>query len=117
MSTSVLACKTDSSQYAVLDSIEFNGATKRNRPNLKVGDLIYAKVASVNKYTAPTLTCKSKTCKKDWTSGESTFGELKTGMVFPLHPTQCERIKQDRTFFEMLKRYVSFEIAIGANYR
>jgi exosome complex component RRP40 len=103
--------KIDGSQPAVLDSVEFNGATKRNRPNLKVGDLIYAKVASVNKFTAPVLTCKSKTCKKDWTSGESTFGELKHGLSIPLHPTQCDRLKQDKAIFEMLKKHVSFEVA------
>lgn len=117
ISTSVWLSNKDGSQLAVLDSVEFNGATKRNKPNLKVGDLIYAKIASVNKFTAPVLTCKSKTCKKDWTSGESTFGELKHGLALSLHPTQCERLKQDKAIFEMLKKYVSFEVAFGANFR
>ncbi len=100
-----------------MDSIEFNGATKRNKPNLKLGDTIYAKVAGVNKFTAPVLTCKSKACKKDWTSGESTYGELKTGLTLNLPPGTIERLKQDKTIFEQLKRHVSFEVSLGANNR
>src|SRR3990167_6351095 len=73
-------------QPAFLDSVEFNGATKRNKPNLKVGDAIFTKVESVNKFLAPVLTCKSKHCKKDWTSGESTYGQLKDGIVHTLSP-------------------------------
>lgn len=97
--------------------MEFNGATKRNRPNLKVGDLIYAKVASVNKFTAPVLTCKSKTCKKDWTSGESTFGELKNGICLTLCAGVAEALRADRFVFDALQQHVGFEVALGYNSR
>lgn len=101
----------------MLDSVEFNGATKRNKPNLKVGDVIYAKVASVNKFMAPVLTCKSKTCKKDWTSGESTYGDFKAGLDLTVHPQVLEQLRADRSVYEQLKKYLSFEVAIGANHR
>lgn len=101
----------------MLDSVEFNGATKRNKPNLKVGDVIFAKVASVNKFMAPVLTCKSKTCKKDWTSGESTYGDLKGGVDLTVHPQVLELLRRDKSLFEQLKKHVSFEIAVGSNYR
>ena len=101
----------------MLDSVEFNGATKRNKPNLKVGDVVFAKVASVNKFMAPVLTCKSKTCKKDWTSGESTYGDLKGGVDLTVHPHVLELLRRDKSVFEQLKKHVGFEIAVGSNYR
>jgi exosome complex component RRP40 len=99
----------------VLDSLAFNGASKRNKPNLKVGDIVYAKVSEVTRYMPPVVTCVSKSCKKDWTTGESTFGELKEGIDLVLNYHICEQLKHDALIFDTLKRLVSFEIAIGAN--
>lgn len=107
----------NSGQPAFLDSVEFNGATKRNKPNLKVGDAIFTKVESVNKFMAPVLTCKSKHCKKDWTSGESTYGQLKDGIVHTLTAGLNEYLRQEKTLFAEIKKYVAFEVALGANDR
>lgn len=100
-----------------MEAVEFNGATKRNKPNLKVGDVIYTKVSSVTKYMAPVLTCKSKSCKKDWTTGESTYGEFKAGLDINVHPSVCNMLRFNRQIFDQLKKFISYEISIGLNNR
>lgn len=58
---------------ATLSAFAFEGATKRNKPNLKVGTLLYAQVISANRHLEVELTCV------DQTTGKSNgYGELKT---------------------------------------
>ena len=42
---------------ALLPLLSFEGATKRNRPNLKAGDVVYARVAAASRDMEPVLTC------------------------------------------------------------
>lgn len=44
-----------SADVAFLSYLAFEGATKRNRPTLKTGDLIYARVISTSKHVEPEL--------------------------------------------------------------
>ena len=53
-------------QPAMLPAIAFEGATKRNRPNIPVGALVYCRVAIANKFMETELTCISVHFKKDW---------------------------------------------------
>lgn len=46
---------------ASLHYLSFEGATKRNRPNLRNGDLIYAKVFEASKHAEAELTCVDET--------------------------------------------------------
>lgn len=58
---------------ATLSAFAFEGATKRNKPNLKVGSLLYAQVMSANRHLEVELTCV------DQSTGKSNgYGELKT---------------------------------------
>ena len=41
----------------MLPQLSFEGATKRNRPNLKSGDVVYARVAAASRDMDPILTC------------------------------------------------------------
>lgn len=67
---------------AVLSSIDFEGATRKLKPAINVGDIVYARVKqAVNKFYKPVLTCIHPTCKKGWNSGESYFGPLKGGFL------------------------------------
>ena len=67
---------------AVLASIDFEGATRKLKPTVNVGDLIYARIKQpVNKFYKPVLTCIHPTCKKGWNSGEAYFGPLKGGFL------------------------------------
>ncbi|WAR23428.1 EXOS3-like protein [Mya arenaria] len=45
------------SEMASLSYLSFEGATKRNRPDVKVGDLVYAKLLVANKDMEPELVC------------------------------------------------------------
>ncbi|PIC51613.1 hypothetical protein B9Z55_002057 [Caenorhabditis nigoni] len=44
-------------EYAMISFTNFEGATKRNRPNLKTGDIIYATVFDTTPRTEAELTC------------------------------------------------------------
>lgn len=60
----------------------FEGATKRNKPNIAVGALVYARVVVANKHMEPELSCTSPHFKKEWVTGQSLFGELVNGYSF-----------------------------------
>ena len=73
----------NSAHSASLDVCAFDGATKRNKPNLSVGAIVYARVAVANKEMDPELSCMiAHGPKKDWMTGESIYGELKGGFLF-----------------------------------
>ena len=55
----------------------FKVLQKKTKPNLNVGDLVFAKAEKENKYFNITLTCKSTTNSK-----VSSSGELKGGKLF-----------------------------------
>lgn len=58
----------------ILNRLAFDGATKRNKPELKRGDAIYARVISAGGLEGDVeLSCASATTttKKDWSSGET----------------------------------------------
>ncbi|CAD5112304.1 DgyrCDS1532 [Dimorphilus gyrociliatus] len=61
-----------SSEQASLSYLNFEGATKRNRPDVKNGDLVYAKLSIADKHAECELTCvdrdgksKGKGCLPD----------------------------------------------------
>ena len=66
---------------AVLDALEFDGATKKNKPNLDINALVYCRVKAVDKFSRPVLSCMSPVHKKGWSTGESYFGPLKGGFL------------------------------------
>ncbi len=74
------------SEY-LLNVLDFEGATKKNRPNLEVGSLIYARIVENSGYLRGKLSCINPTSKKEWVTGESLFGELIDGFCIdvPLH--------------------------------
>ena len=76
-----------------LNTIAFEGATKRNRPYLKVlflqtfiiqpGSLVYCRVLQAFPGMQPDLTCiVSSGPRTEWTNGSALFGELVGGYVF-----------------------------------
>ena len=103
---------------ATLNSIDFEGATRKTRPNLNVGDVVFALVEKENKYSNVTLTCKSSTNKKGWMTGESKFGELKEGKVFELGRYLCLKFLDDKELWKRLKEIVkNLRIKVGVNGR
>jgi exosome complex component RRP40 len=60
---------------ALLDRLAFDGATKRNKPELRRGDIVYARVTMADRDLDTELSCMvSSGPKKDWSSGECVSG-------------------------------------------
>jgi exosome complex component RRP40 len=56
----------------ILSRLSFEGATKRNKPELKKGDVIYARVDKAGKDMDTELSCISSSgIKKEWSCGET----------------------------------------------
>lgn len=106
------------SREAHLPVLSFQGATKRNRPNLSVGTLVYGQVCSANADMKPELTCISSHFKKEWMTGESLFGELKGGYMFSCSTQLVRDLLDERcVVLGALGASVPFEVAVGANGR
>lgn len=105
------------SHEALLNSIDFEGATRKTKPNLQVGDLIFAKIYHTNKFDNTILTCKSDDNSKTWSSGESLFGQLVKGNVYCFPRIWSWKLINNNYTIERLKDYVDFEICIGMNGR
>ncbi|KAH7921325.1 hypothetical protein BV22DRAFT_1114479 [Leucogyrophana mollusca] len=100
-----------SAHSASLDGLAFEGATKRNKPNLKVGSLLYARVSLAHKDMEPELECfDAQTHKADG------FGELKGGFVVSCS-LQMSRFLLDPKHFllPLLGSRFPLEAAVGVN--
>ena len=114
----VFRVNISTNKEATLNSIDFEGATRKVRPNLSIGDAVFAQVEKENKYSNVTLTCKSATNKKGWMTGESKFGELKEGKVFELGRYLCLKLLDDKELRNRLKECVkNLNLKIGLNGR
>lgn len=103
-----------------LSSLQFEGATKRNRPQFSAGTLVYARVVSGSQVTDPILSCQlgSKDqgiARKDWMTEEAAYGELKGGTLqkIPLGLAR-ELLSPQSVVLEELSK-LPFEVAIGVN--
>ncbi|KRW99944.1 Nucleic acid-binding, OB-fold [Pseudocohnilembus persalinus] len=105
------------SQEAVLGSLEFEGATKKNKPNLEPGQLVYCRVIGINKYLRPRCSCVNPKSKKEWVSGETLFGQLKGGVQFQINIDKSQNLKDLDFILKEMQKIVQFEIAIGKNGR
>lgn len=109
--------KIDINTYAnaLLNTIDFEGASKKNKPNLNNGDLVFAKVYKTNKFDAPLVTCISGN-GKSWSSGEAEFGPVKSGHLFkvPLKYVQLY-VFLSETLISRIYDAVDFEHYIGMN--
>jgi len=102
------------SQSASLDALAFEDATKRNKPNLKVGTVIYARVSLALPFCEPELECL------DPKTGKSQgFGELSGGMlVRDLELSKCRALLSSaHPLLSSLGAKYPFELAIGVNGR
>ncbi|KAL9648819.1 hypothetical protein ABK040_003751 [Willaertia magna] len=105
---------------ALLSFVGFDGASRRNRPDLGSGSLVYARVILANKDLDIEITCESFASmkKKDWSTGESTFGELKGGYVIECSIGLCRKLLDPNCYLlKAISDYVSFEVAVGLNGR
>ncbi|KAF9485918.1 exosome complex exonuclease RRP40 [Pholiota conissans] len=102
-----------SAHPASLDSLAFEGATKRNKPNLKVGSLIYARVSLAHKDMEPELECFDAQTRKS-----EGFGELKGGFVVRCSLKMCRELLDPKHFLlPLLGGRFPLEVAVGLNGR
>jgi exosome complex component RRP40 len=103
-----------------LSSLQFEGATKRNRPIFTTGTLLYTRVVSGSQVTDPVLSCQlgpkdQGIARKDWMTEEAAYGELKGGTLqkVPLGLAR-ELLSPQSVVLEELSK-LPFEIAVGVN--
>jgi exosome complex RNA-binding protein Rrp4 len=109
--------KVDISTYshAILNTKDFEGATKKLKPIINLGDIIFARVSKVNKFDAPVLSCLSEHGNKSWASGESFFGILNGGNVYDFPKIYSWDFYKDNYALSRLYDVANFEIVFGMN--
>ncbi|KAE9548547.1 hypothetical protein FO519_008240 [Halicephalobus sp. NKZ332] len=100
-------------EKAEIDFMSFENATKKNRPDLKPGDMIYGMVNVINKHLEPTMTCIDNTGRAHG------MGHLaKSGLVFTVPCSYCRRLLiHGCEILTILGKSFIFEVTIGVNGR
>ncbi|CAM0138622.1 exosome non-catalytic core subunit rrp40 [Umbelopsis sp. WA50703] len=100
-------------QAAILPVLAFEGATKKNKPNLVPGTLVYARISLANKDMEPELQCFNPSSGK-----ADGYGELKGGFVIKCSLGLCRRLLNPETpILRFLGEHFPFETAVGMNGR
>ena len=101
------------SEPASLSYLAFEGATKKNKPNIVNGDVVYAKVITASKDMESELVCVDAYGKK------SGLGQLSEGGLLFLVPLHIVRnlLSPTSVLLQKLGETLKFEIAIGMNGR
>ena len=106
---------------ALLSNLSFEGATKRNKPNLSTGMLLYARIQTCPQSMDPTLSCQlgphdGGVARKDWMTNEGTYGELKGGTCRKISLGLARELLDPRNVvLKELGRHLGFELCIGVN--
>ncbi|XP_061490957.1 exosome complex component RRP40 [Rhineura floridana] len=101
------------SEQASLSYLAFEGATKRNRPNVQVGDLIYGQFIVANKDMEPEMVCIDSSSRAN---GMGVIGQdgflfkVSLGLIRKLLALECEIIQD-------LGQLYPFELVLGMNGR
>ncbi|CCK67806.1 exosome non-catalytic core subunit RRP40 KNAG_0A01170 [Huiozyma naganishii CBS 8797] len=105
---------SDFSASVSLSYMSFPNATKKNRPTLQVGDLVYARVLTAEKELEAEIECMDSV-----TGVHAGFGLLENGMVISVPLSFARTLLFNDTFplLSTLAQSCQFEIAIGINGR
>ncbi len=101
--------------FALLPPLEFTGATRRNRPLLRRGDAVYARVAVARPDAdLATLSCVDKSGRK-----ARGLGPLKGGYVFGASASLARHLlaQPPAPILAAVGAQAAFEIAVGVNAR
>ncbi|CAK3773066.1 related to involved in ribosomal RNA processing, component of the exosome complex responsible for 3` end [Lecanosticta acicola] len=122
-STETFSCAlTPHTSFALLGQLSFEGANKKNRPQLRPGDLVYARVAKTDKFEDVEIECvNSQTGKAEG------MGPLNGGMLFEVSPLFARRLMMGTTkdgkskggvvVLDEVGDKMRFEVAVGRNGR
>ena len=104
---------------AQLPQLAFEGATKKTRPQLNHGSLVYARVISASKHLDPEVVCYNPSTGKS-----EGMGELKGGMLFDISLGMARRLLMNKQkedggllVLDECAEKLPFEVAIGRNGR
>ena len=106
---------------AALPQLAFDGASKRNKPALAAGALVFARVAAAPLHGDVELTCQAPSggvgaARKDWTTGQTVYGELRGGTLVTVGLAHARRLLQpDCALLATFGESIPFEVAIGMN--
>jgi exosome complex component RRP40 len=109
---------SDYTAFATLPQLAFEAATKKTRPQLTPGTLVYARIALADRYMDPELECVSAATGK-----ADGLGPLVGGMLFDISLAMSRRLMMSRPaeqgavvlLDELGALGVAFEIAVGRN--
>lgn len=102
----------NSSEPAALSYLAFEGATKKNRPEINVGDCIYCKVVLANADLEAELVCVDSSGKK------GKLGQLDGGLMFSCSINLVRKLLNEKcNLLHLLSKETSFELAAGINGR
>lgn len=110
------------SHPACLSNLDFEGATKRNKPNFQTGQVLYARISALyDGLLDPQLSCQlgphdGNLPRKDWMTNEGCYGELRGGTVSRISTGLArELLHPSNLVLNELAKSVAFEVAIGVN--
>ncbi|XP_047359898.1 exosome complex component RRP40 [Vespa velutina] len=98
-------------ESAALSYLAFEGATKKNRPDIQVGDIVFAKLLVAIKDMEPELVCVDSQGK------QKKLGVLSSdGMLFTCTLNLVRKLlNPDCPLFNFLAKNQTYEVAIGMN--
>jgi len=97
---------------ASLPLLAFEGATRKNRPNLQVGSTVYARVTVAHKDMDPELTCVGSSGRSDG------FGALNDGYLVRCGSGLAQHLLSGQSaILKYLGKMFAYEVAIGLNGR
>lgn len=106
------------SDSAMLPGLAFEGATKKNKPNISAGGLVYCQVSRASKNMETEVCCVETGSAKSWIGGETLFGELKGGNMIGVSIGLARRLLGDGgVVLQTIGRRVAFQCAVGVNGR
>ncbi|KAK5864293.1 hypothetical protein PBY51_015546 [Eleginops maclovinus] len=101
------------SEQASLSYLAFEGATKRNRPNVQVGDLVFAQFSVANQHMEPELVCVDSAGRAN---GMGVFGA--GGLLFSVSLGLIRRLLRPRSdVLSDLQKLLPCELVVGMNGR
>lgn len=103
-----------SNELAALPYLSFEGATKKNRPDVQIGDLVFAKVLVANKDFETELICMDSLGKKQ------RLGVLRDGFVFNCGISMARKLRNNESeLMKMIPKHlkVPLDMVIGMNGR
>lgn len=105
-----------SAHSASLPVLAFEGATRRNRPNLEVGGLVYARVVSAEPWAEPEISCIDAVTGKAEGMGELKSDENGTTMLWPVSLGLAHALNRPKhSLLSQVAAHFPFEAAIGLN--